>query len=240
MPTQRSPIDRDNYLLSVVIPCFNERETLPKLVERVRAAPIARKQIIVVDDSSTDGTREMLRDQIAPLVDKVLYHPANRGKGAAMRTGIAASTGEIVVVQDADLEYDPAQYPKLVEPILEHGADVVYGSRFQGGDSHRVLLFWHMIANRGLTLLSNAITNLNLTDIETGAKIFRGEVIRAIELREDRFGFDPEVTVKLARRRCVFYEVGITYHGRTYAEGKKIRAGDAVRVLYSLFRYGLP
>ncbi len=235
----RPPIDPDNYLLSVVIPCFNERHTLRTLVERVRAAPIARKEIIVVDDASTDGTREVLREEVAPLVQKVLYHPANRGKGAAMRSGIAASTGDVVVVQDADLEYDPCEYPKLVEPILRLGADVVYGSRFQGGESHRVLLFWHMVANRGLTLLSNAITNLNLTDMETGAKTFRGDVIRALDLREPRWGFDPEVTVKLARRGCVFYEVGVTYHGRTYAEGKKIRALDGLRVLYSLMRYGL-
>ncbi len=235
----RPPIDPDNYLLSVVIPCFNERGTLPQLIDRVRSSPIARKQIIVVDDASTDGSREILRDKIAPLVDKVIYHPVNRGKGAAMRTGFAASTGDIVAVQDADLEYDPAEYPRLVEPILKHGADVVYGSRFRGGEVHRVLLFWHMVANRGLTLVSNAISNLNLTDMETGAKLFRGEVIRAIDLREDRFGFDPEVTVKLARRGCVFYEVGITYHGRTYGEGKKIRASDAFTVLLSLLRYGL-
>ncbi len=237
MPPTRQPIDPDDYLLSIVIPCFNERNTLRQVIDRVRAAPVARKQIVVVDDASSDGTADILRREIAPLVDKVIYHSANRGKGAAMRSGIAETTGEIVVVQDADLEYDPAEYPKLIAPILKHGADVVYGSRFQGGESHRVLLFWHMIANRGLTLLSNAITNLNLTDMETGSKVFRGEVIRALPLREERFGFEPEVTVKLARRGCVFYEVGVTYHGRTYAEGKKIRATDAVRALYCLIRY---
>jgi glycosyltransferase involved in cell wall biosynthesis len=237
MPPTRQPIDPDDYLLSVVIPCFNERNTLRQVIERVRAAPVARKQIVVVDDASTDGTADILRQELASLVDKVIFHPANRGKGAAMRSGIAATTGEIVVVQDADLEYDPAEYPKLIAPILKHGADVVYGSRFQGGESHRVLLFWHMIANRGLTLLSNAITNLNLTDMETGSKVFRGEVIRALRLREERFGFEPEVTVKLARRACIFYEVGVTYHGRTYAEGKKIRASDALRALYCLIRY---
>ena len=239
MPPSRSPINPDDYLLSVVIPCFNERPTLRKVVERVRSAPVARKEIVVVDDASTDGTREILRDEIASLVDKVIYHPENLGKGAAMRTGFAATTGDIVVVQDADLEYDPAEYPRLLDPILRLGADVVYGSRFQGGDSHRVLLFWHMVANRGLTLLSNAITNLNLSDMETGAKMFRGEVIRTVDLREPRWGFDPEVTVKLARRRCVFYEVGISYNGRTYEEGKKIRGIDGFRVLYSLIRYGI-
>jgi glycosyltransferase involved in cell wall biosynthesis len=238
MRAPRSPIDPDDYLLSIVIPVFNEAKTLRPLVERVRAAPIARKEIVIVDDASTDGTREILREELAPLADRLLYHQENRGKGAAMRTGIAATSGDIVVVQDADLEYDPAEYPKLVEPILRRGADVVYGSRFQGGESHRVLLFWHMVANRGLTLLSNAITNLNLSDMETGAKMFRGEVIRAVELCEPRWGFDPEVTVKLARRGCVFYEVGVSYSGRSYQEGKKIRGIDGFRVLYSLIRYG--
>jgi len=231
-------LDPDDFLLSVVIPCFNERQTLRTIVERVMASPISRKEIIVVDDASTDGTAELLRAEVAPMVDKAIYHPANLGKGGAMRSGIAASTGDIVVVQDADLEYDPQEYPKLVEPILRHNADVVYGSRFQGGEMHRVLFFWHMVANRLLTLLSNAITNLNLSDMETGAKVFRGNVIRALELREDRFGFDPEVTIKLARRRCVFYEVGISYRGRTYSEGKKIGVRDGLRALYCLARYG--
>jgi glycosyltransferase involved in cell wall biosynthesis len=226
-------------LLSVVIPCYNERNTIREIVARVRAAPVESKEIIIVDDYSRDGTRELIQSEVAALVDRVVYHDRNRGKGAALRSGFAAATGQIVIVQDADLEYDPSQYPKLLDPILRHGADVVYGSRFAGGEAHRVVYFWHMIANRFLTTLSNCFTNLNLTDMETCYKAVRRELLQSVTLEEDRFGFEPEITAKLAKKRAVFYEVGISYYGRTYEQGKKIGLKDAFRALYVIVKYGL-
>jgi glycosyltransferase involved in cell wall biosynthesis len=226
-------------ILSVVIPCFNEAQTIEQVVRAVLAAPVADKEVIVVDDGSTDGTPEVLRSAIEPLVDRVLYHERNRGKGSALRTGFAAATGEIVLVQDADLEYDPQEYPRLIEPILAGKADVVYGSRFAGGESHRALYFWHSVGNRVLTLLSNALTNLNLTDMETGYKVFRAEVIRGITIEENRFGFEPEVTAKVARMGCRIYEVGIPYYGRTYQEGKKIGWRDGLWAVWCVLKYNL-
>ena len=226
--------------LSIVIPVFNERETLLQLVEQVRAADAKglRKQLVIVDDCSTDGTTDVVREHLEGAEDvKVCYHETNRGKGAALRTGFAQTTGDIVLIQDADLEYDPRDYPKLITPILEGRADVVYGSRFIGGDSHRVLFFWHSVGNRVLTTLSNMITNLNLTDMETCYKVFRGEVVRGIEIRENRFGFEPEITAKLARLKLRIYEVGIQYNGRTYDEGKKITWRDGIRALWCIIRY---
>jgi len=225
--------------LSIVIPCYNEAKTIRQIVDRVRASPIDDKEIIIVDDCSRDGTRDLLRTEIAPLVDKIVYHEVNRGKGAALRTGFAAVTGDIVLVQDADLEYDPREYPKLIKPILDGQADVVFGSRFMGAEAHRVVYFWHMVGNKLLTLLSNMATNINVTDMETCYKAFRREVLQKITIEEDRFGFEPEITAKVARLDCVIYEIGISYYGRTYKEGKKIGWRDGFRALYAIVKYNL-
>jgi glycosyltransferase involved in cell wall biosynthesis len=227
----------EGFLLSVVIPVYNERDTVLRLIERVRAVDIP-KEIVVVDDSSTDGTGEILRT-LDPAKVRVIRHERNRGKGAALRTGFAHAGGTIVVVQDADLEYDPEEYHGLIAPILAGKADVVYGSRFLGGRPHRVLFFWHSIANAILTLLSNAITNLNLTDMETCYKVFRADVLRRLEVEEDRFGFEPEITAKVARLGVRIYEVGISYDGRSYEEGKKIGLKDALRALWCIVKYGV-
>ncbi|MBF2085619.1 glycosyltransferase family 2 protein [Thermoleptolyngbya sp. C42_A2020_037] len=225
--------------LSVVIPCYNELGTIGQVVAAVRRSPIQDLEIIIVDDCSTDGTRDLLQSQIEPLVDQVVYHPKNRGKGAALRTGFAAATGDIVVVQDADLEYDPQEFPLLLEPILNGKADVVFGSRFMGGRPHRVVYFWHMVGNKFLTLLSNMLTNINLSDMETCYKAFRREVIQSIRIQENRFGFEPEITAKVAKAGCRIYEVGISYYGRTYKEGKKIGWKDGFRAIYCILRYNL-
>ncbi len=225
--------------LSIVIPCYNEATTIRQIVERVRAAPVPDKEILIVDDGSRDGTRELLEREIAPLVDRIIYHQVNRGKGAALRTGFAAATGDVVIVQDADLEYDPQEYPRLIGPIVEGKADVVFGSRFMGAEAHRVVYFWHMVGNKFLTLLSNMFTNLNLTDMETCYKVFRREVLSRIAIKEDRFGFEPEITAKVARLGCVIYEVGISYYGRTYAEGKKIGWRDGFRAFYVIVKYNV-
>jgi glycosyltransferase involved in cell wall biosynthesis len=225
--------------VSIIMPCYNEVKTIELIINAVIDSPIARKQVIIIDDGSTDGTREVLRSRIEHLVSRVVYHDRNRGKGAAIRSGIAWATGDVVIVQDADLEYDPNDYARLLEPILQNKADVVYGSRFAGGDPHRVLYFWHSIGNKFLTLISNMFTNLNLTDMETGYKVFRREVIQRILIEEDRFGFEPEVTAKVAKLGCRVYEVGISYSGRTYEEGKKVGWKDGLRTIWCILKYNL-
>lgn len=225
--------------LSVVIPCYNELKTISKVVEAIKASPVKNCEIIIVDDCSIDGTRELLQSSIESQVDKVIYHQKNRGKGAALRTGFAVATGDIVIVQDADLEYDPQEYLLMIQPILDDKADVVFGSRFQGGRPHRVVYYWHMVGNTFLTILSNMLTNINLTDIETCYKAFRREVIQSINIEENRFGFEPEITAKVAKMECRIYEVGISYYGRTYKEGKKIGWKDGVQAILCIIKYNL-
>jgi glycosyltransferase involved in cell wall biosynthesis len=225
-------------LLSVVMPAYNEVATLRQTVDRVLKVPID-KELVIVDDGSTDGTREILKELEADSDVRVFYQDVNRGKGAALRRGLAETAGDIVLIQDADLEYDPNEYPKLIQPILDGKADVVFGSRFSGGHSRRVLYFWHSIGNRLLTTLSNMLTNLNLTDMETCYKVFRREVVETLSIEEDRFGVEPEITAKLARGRWRIYEVGITYAGRTYEEGKKIGWRDGLQAIYCILKYNL-
>ncbi len=222
--------------LSVVIPVYNEKTTISEIIRRVKSVSGIDMEIIIVDDCSTDGTRDILK-QLEREVDKIVYHQQNMGKGAALRTGFAHATGNYVIVQDADLEYDPQDFHVLLKPVLDGKADVVYGSRFAGGGPHRVLFFWHFVGNIMLTLMSNMFTNLNLTDMETCYKLFRRDIIQSIDIKENRFGFEPEITAKVARRKVRIYEVGISYAGRDYSEGKKIGLKDAFRAFYCIIKY---
>lgn len=224
--------------ISVIIPVFNEFKTLRQVVEQVVAVNMV-KEIIIVDDASTDGTRELLEKELKEKVDKVVYHPVNQGKGAALRTGFQHATGDVVIVQDADLEYDPNEYSLLLQPVLDGKADAVYGSRFTGQGPHRVLFFWHYMGNKLLTVLSNMVTNLNLTDVETGFKLLKRDLLNKITLAEERFGFEIEITVKLSRLKCRIYEVGVSYWGRDYSEGKKITWKDGIRAIFCILKYGI-
>ena len=226
-------------LISVLIPCYNEKKTIDEIVNRINYLTNLDIEIIIIDDYSNDGTREILKDKVKNKVSKIIYNETNHGKGYSIKKGIEAAQGEIILIQDADLEYNPKEYYKLTKPIIDGYADVVYGSRFIGGDERRILFFWHTVANKVLTLLSNMFTNLNLTDMETCYKVFTKELIKKVDLREKGFGFDPEVTAKIAKLKPKIYEVGISYFGRTYEEGKKIGLKDAFIILKCIIIYNL-
>ncbi len=230
--------DKEKILLSVIVPCFNEIKTLDKVINNIQNSPVDPKEIIIVDDYSKDGSREFLK-KINTKNIKTIFHNKNLGKGAALFSGISIARGEIIIIQDADLEYDPNEYPTIISPIINDKADVVYGSRFQGGQPHRVVYFWHRIGNGFLTLLSNIFTDLNLTDMETCYKAFRGELLKQIKIEEKRFGFEPEITAKISKLDCRIYEVGISYYGRTYKDGKKIGWKDGVRAIWCILKYNL-
>ena len=225
--------------LSIIIPCFNEKEFLSELISLVKSSPVKEKEIILVDDGSNDGTTDLIKSRLEQEVDNVVYHTKNMGKGAAIRSGLKYVTGDLVIIQDADLEYDPKEYPKLMAPILEGKADVVFGSRFLGEGPHRVHLFWHYVGNKFLTILSNMFTNLNLTDMETCYKLFRTDIIKQIDIVQKGFGVEPEITAKVAKKKCRVYEVGISYYGRSYSEGKKINWKDGLKAIYVILKYSI-
>ncbi len=225
--------------LSVIIPCYNEEPTIKKIIDAVRNCTWSDIEIIVVDDYSSDRSRDILENEIKDKIDKLVLHDKNQGKGAAIKTGLKHASGDVVIIQDADLEYDPNEYEILMKPIVDNRADVVYGSRFSSGSAHRVLYFWHRLGNGFLTFLSNMFSNLNLTDMETCYKAFKKEIIDQIEIEENGFGMEPELTAKVAKLKCRIYEVGISYYGRTYQEGKKINWKDGVRAIYCIIKYNV-
>ena len=228
----------EQILLSVIVPCFNEIKTLEKVIKNIQSSDVEPKEIIIVDDYSNDGSREYLKNVKSQNI-KTIFHDKNRGKGAALSSGISIAKGKIIIIQDADLEYDPNEFPNIIAPILMEKADVVYGSRFQGGQPHRVVYFWHRVGNGFLTLLSNIFTDINLTDMETCYKAFKREIIQKIKIEENRFGFEPEITAKISKLNCRIYEVGISYYGRTYKEGKKIGWRDGVQAIWCILKYNL-
>jgi glycosyltransferase involved in cell wall biosynthesis len=226
-------------MITIIIPCYNEAKTIEIIVDKILKLNKYKFEIIIVDDYSTDGTREILQDKISTKVSLIIYNEKNYGKGYCIKKGIEKSKGNIILIQDADLEYDPNDYQKLINPIINNHADVVYGSRFVGGDEKRVLFFWHTVANKILTLISNIFSNLNLTDMECGYKVFRSEVLKKITLKENRFGFEPEITAKISKMNIRIFEVGVSYFGRTYSEGKKITYKDAFNALYCIIKYNI-